>query len=151
VQWSAAVLAAAALVFLPALILFGRPPDARTPGEKLVVYGGGLLALALLAAHAVVSHERGTLLRTVIAGTLNAPALVGVFLLILVGGSCSDEGHVPAFAWGGAIAVYLAGAAWGLRARWHSVWLVPASVLAGGLWLVAWAVVLTGSTGACLE
>jgi hypothetical protein len=150
-QWVSAVLAAAALAFLPALVLIvGRDTPTR-PNEALVVYGGGFLAVALIAAHALLSRERGTLLVSVMAGTLNALALVGVFIMLLFGGSCSDDGHVPQAAWIAAAVVYLVGAAWGLRSRWHGVWLVPVSTLAAGLLVVLVATILTGSTGMCLE
>jgi hypothetical protein len=131
--------------------MLARPSAARSAGEKLFVYGGGLLALALIVAHAFVSRDRGTLLAAILAGAVNAAAIAGGFVLILLGGGCGDHGHIPVGAWIGGGLVYIAGAAWGLRARWHAVWLVPVSTLAGAVLIVALSTILTGSTGACLE
>ena len=84
----------------------------------------------------------------VLTGALNALAAVGVFILVLAGGSCSDNGHIPVVAWVGAALLYLAGGTLGLQRAVRGIWAVPASVLLAGFWLVAIATVLTGSTGA---
>ena len=151
-RWSAAVLAAAALVFLPVVaMLFGaHGPDGRN--ESIVVWALGSVALAALAFHIWVSERPGEALAVeILAGALNAAAVFGVFLLVIVGGSCSDDGHVPPGAWLGALALYLGGAAWALQRGWRAVLLVPLTVVAGGAWLVAVSVLFTGSTGACLD
>ena len=150
-QWSAAALAAAALLFLPSIFILFGSSGPESGHESLVVYGGAVLAVALLGVHAVVAHERGALVVAVLAGALNALALVGGFILLLIGGSCSDDGNVSGAIWISGALVYLAGASWGLRARWHAVWLVPVSLLAAAIWVVAVATVFTGSTGMCLE
>ena len=71
-------------------------------------------------------------------------AVVGVFILVLATGSCSDNGHIPAAAWVGAAVVYLAGGAFGLQRAVRGIWVAPAAVLLAAFWLVAVATVLTG-------
>ncbi|HZR94691.1 MAG TPA: hypothetical protein VFA56_03295 [Gaiellaceae bacterium] len=133
------------------MMLFGtHGPEGRT--ESLVVWGLGAAAVAALAFHVWSSELPGAALAIeILAGALNAAAIFGVFVLVLVGGSCSNDGHVPAAAWIGAIAVYLAGGAWALQRGWRAVLLVPLAVLAAGAWLVGVSVLFTGSTGACLD
>jgi lysylphosphatidylglycerol synthetase-like protein (DUF2156 family) len=137
---------------VPALvILFGsHGPEGRN--ESLVVWALASIAVAALAYHVWTSARPGAALAIeILSGALNTAAVFGVFLLVLVGGSCSDDGHVPLGAWIGAIVVYLAGGAWALQRGWRAVVLVPLSLLAAGVWLVGVSVLLTGSTGACLE
>ena len=133
------------------MILFGaHGPEGRN--ESLVVWAFASVAVAALALHVWASETPGAALAIeILAGALNAAAVFGVFLLVLVGGSCSDDGHVPLGAWIGAIVVYLAGGAWALQRGWRAVVLVPLAVIAAGAWLVVVSVLFTGSTGACLE
>lgn len=147
------MLVAAALLYVPAVVfLFGsRGPD---PGAATAVVGAlVVLAVLALAAHVVLSPEPAprVLASLVVAGALNAAAAFGVFLLVLVGGSCSDNGHIGPLAWGGALVIYLACAAAGLQRALHALWAVPVSLLVAGIWLVSVASLLTGSTGMCLD
>ena len=144
---------AAALLYVPAVVfLFGRHGPDPGAGTTIVL---ALLAIAIVAvvAHVALSPEPATrvLLSLFVAGTLNAAATVGVFILVLVAGSCSDNGHIGAFALVSAAVLYLGGAAAGLQRAVHALWAVPASLLVAGLWLVGVASLLTGSTGACLD
>jgi len=153
IRWCAAVLAAAALLFLPWAWLVVRQGSPYGATESLVVYGGLVLALAAVLAHVLLASERGSaLLIVVVASVLNAVAWAGVFLLFLAAGSCSSSNaHIPPLAWVGALVIYLAGGAVGLRARWHAAWAVPVSLLLGGTWLVLLSKALIGSTGACID
>jgi hypothetical protein len=141
------------MLYVPAIVfLFGtRGPD---PGTATVVVGALLLlAVAGVAIHVALSPEPAfrVLMLAVVTVALTAAAAFGVFFLVLVGGSCSDDGHIPVVAWLGGLVIYLVGGAVGLRRAAHGVWAVPASLLVGGIWLVGVATVLTGSTGACLD
>jgi hypothetical protein len=153
VKYGAAALAAAALLYVPVLVmLFGtHGPDRGN--QSAVVYGLGVLGVVSLVAHVLVTDQPAgkVVSLLVLTGALNALAAVGVFILVLAGGSCSDNGHIPAAAWVGAALLYLAGGTVGLQRAARGIWAVPASVLLAGFWLVALATVLTGSTGACLE
>jgi hypothetical protein len=110
------------------------------------------VAVLAVAIH-VALHDRRELrlLLLIPTAVLTWVATFGAWVLLLLGGSCSDSGHVGAFSWGSAIVVYLAGSAWSLQRPVRGVFGVPASMLAAGIWLVATATVLTGSTGVCLD
>jgi hypothetical protein len=127
------------------------PP--RSAAIRWVVYGGLVLALGAVLAHVLLASGPGSaLLIAVVAAVLNLVAWAGVFLLVLVSGSCSSSSaHFAPLSWVGAVVIYLGGAAAGLRARWHAAWAVPISLLLGGAWLVLVSNVLTGSTGACID
>jgi hypothetical protein len=149
------LLTAPAMLAVPAIVLlFGghRPERAN---EQVVVYGIVAIAVIAVALHVYLAPERrgAAACVIVVASALNALAVIGVFLLVLFGGSCSesDHGHVPPVSWIGAGVIYLIGATWALQRLWRPLWAVPVSVLAGGVWLVLTATLLTGSTGACLE
>jgi hypothetical protein len=149
------LLTAPAMLAVPAIVLlfWGHSPERGN--EQVVVYG--IIAIAVIAAalHIYFTPERRDTAACVIvvASALNAAAVIGVFLLVLFGGSCNegDHGHVPPVSWVGAGVIYLVGATWALQHVWRPLWAVPVSVLAGGAWLVASATLLTGSTGACLS
>ena len=141
------------MLYLPVVVfLFGsRGPDPGT--ATAIVAGLLLLAAAGVTIHVVLSPEPvvRVLMLAVVTTALTAAAAFGVFFLVLVGGSCSDDGHIPAVAWLGGLVIYLVGGSVGLRRAAHGVWAVPASLLVGGIWLVGVATLLTGSTGACLD
>ena len=152
-SWIAAAFTAAAMLYVPAIVfLFGT----RGPGPgaaTAIVVALLVLALVAVAAFAALSPMPVTKVVPLAVGTaaLNAIAAFGVFVLFIVGGSCSDEGHVGPLAWGGALVVYLVGASVALRRPVHALWAVPASLVVAGLWLVGVATLLTGSTGVCLD
>jgi hypothetical protein len=149
-----AALAAAALLFLPWLVLLSWEHGSRGPHESLLAYGGLVLALAFVLAHVRLDGQpRSALLIAVVVGVLNVLAWGGFIFLVLVGGSCSDadHGHIPPWAWPVAAVVYLVGGASGLRSRSHAVWAVPLSALVAGGLLILLAVAATGSTGACID
>ena len=149
------LLTAPAMLAVPAIVLlfWGHSPERRN--ETIVVYG--ILAIAVIAAalHIYFTPERRDAAACVIvaASALNAIAVIGVFVFVLFGGSCSesDDGHVPTVSWISGIVIYLVGATWALQYLWRPLWAVPVSVLAGGGWMVLSATPLTGSTGACLS
>src|SRR3954466_8661237 len=113
-------------------MVFGaNGPEGRS--ESLVVWALASAAVAALAFHVWTSARPGAALAVAIpARALNAAAVLGVFLLVRVGGSCSDDGHVPLAAWIGAIVVYLAGGAWALQRGWRAGVLVPGALTAPG-------------------
>jgi hypothetical protein len=153
-SWIAAACTAAAMLYVPAIVfLFGSSgPD---PGAATAIVVALLvLAVVAVAAFARLSPEPAAKVVPLAVATaaFNALAAFGVLVLVIVGGSCGDDGHVGPLAWGGAIAIYLVGATVALRRRpVHALWAVPASLVVGGLWLVGIATLLTGSTGSCLE
>jgi hypothetical protein len=150
VEWGTALLAAAALLVLPWLVVGYGAGFAL--GRSPLVSGGVLLAVVALVAYVRLDRDpRSAVLIAMTAGLLNIVAAFAFILLLLVEGSCYDNGHIPAWAWPVAAAVYLAGAAKGLRSRWHAVWAVPVSALAAGVLLVLVAKIVTGSTGACID
>src|SRR5436190_2358316 len=151
IEWGVAALAAAALLFVAWVVLrywWGAP---RGIHESLL--GGGLLlALVCIYAHVRLDrNRRSALWISVAVAVLNVVASVGVAVLVLIGGSCDDNGHIPTWAWPVAALLYLVGATVGLRKRWHAVWAVPLSLLAAGGWLVFVGTALTRSTGARLD
>ena len=93
------LLTAPAMLAVPAIVLlfWGHSPERGN--EMIVVYG--ILAIAVIAAalHIYFTPERRDAAACVIvaASALNAIAVIGVFVLVLFGGSCSesDHGHVP--------------------------------------------------------
>ena len=152
IEWGVAALAAAALLFVAWVLLgywLGAP---RGIHESLLAYGGLLLALVCIYAYVRLDrNRRSALWISVAVAVLNVVASVGVAVLVLIEGSCDDNGHIPTWAWPVAALLYLVGATVGLRKRWHAVWAVPLSLLVAGGWLVIVANALTGSTGACLD
>jgi len=142
------------MLYVPVVVfLFGsRGPDPGT--ATAIVAGLLLLAAAGVTIHVALSPEPAfrVLMLGVVTTALTAAAAFGVFFLVLVGGSCSDDGHISTVAWLGGLVIYLVGGSLGLRrSAVHGVWAVPASLLVAGIWLVGVATVLTGSTGACLD
>jgi len=74
-----------------------------------------------------------------------------VFFLILWAGGCDSKGDIGVVSWVGGMVIYLAGSAWALQRPIRGIFCVPASFLAGGIWLVATASLISGGTGACLD
>jgi hypothetical protein len=150
-----AAVAAAALLYLPIVVLLfatGLPSDDNT---ARVVYALFALAVPGLALYAFSSRRLPDALVTAVsAGVLNAVAVAAGFVLYLMGGSCDydDKGTIPVTGWVGAVVIYLAGAAWGLSsAARHGIWIVPLSTLAASIWIYWTATTFTGSTGVCLD
>jgi hypothetical protein len=148
-----ALFTAAALVFLPAAVLLFWDNPPQHGNEAFVVYGLSILSVAAFVLHAYLEPgPRDIVLGAVLlAAVLSGIAAAAVFFLVLIGGSCSDDGHVPPVSWIGGAFIYLAGATWALQRPRRTIWAVPCSLLAGGVWLVLTATALTGSTGACLD
>jgi hypothetical protein len=147
------LLTAPAMLVVPAIVLLFWEHGPDRGREMLVVYGIVAIAVIAAALHVYLTPERRhAAAGAIVAGSaLNAVAVIGVFILVIVGGSCSDGGHVPLVSWLGGGIIYLAGATWALQDLWRPIWAVPVSVLAGGAWIVLTATLLTGSTGACLS
>jgi hypothetical protein len=150
-----AAFTAAAIVYVPIFVILLTENVTRSARETAL-----WIALAVVAAGAIALHIRlspfpfGVQLAAIaVASTLSVLAGVGVLFMILVGGSCSesDHGHLQLGGWISAVAVYVGIATWGLQRPLRTAWAVPVAILFAGLWLVALASVLTGSTGACLE
>jgi hypothetical protein len=148
-QWIAAALAAAAVAFLP-FVAISLPRGAT---DDALIGGLALAALAAIAVHVRISPfpARAVLPALAVAIALAGAAYAGAIILVLVAGSCSDEGHIQAGVWISGAFVYLLLGAWGLQRPLRTVWTVPVAVLGAGLWIAALATVLTGSTGACLD
>jgi hypothetical protein len=150
-----AALTAAGMLVVPviALLFWTNPPEKSR--EALVVYG--LVAISIIAGalHVYLAPRERELVTTgvVLGSVLNAAALFGVFVMFLAAGSCDegDSGHVPIVSWAGAIVIYLVAATRVLRWPLRPIWGVPASVLLAGAWLVLTSILLTGSTGVCLD
>jgi hypothetical protein len=115
---------------------------------------GALIALLAIALHLSLNPDRRErrLLLLIPTTVLTWVASVGVFLLVLVGGGCGDHaGDIGVLSWFGGAVIYVAGSAWALQRPLRAVVFVPASLLAGGVWLVVTATLISGGTGACLD
>lgn len=110
------------------------------------------LAFASLVVGAAGLYARERLLLGLLlpTGVITVFAWLVVAFLLSAFGSCS-AGSVPLGGWIAFGAVYVGGAVWGFRRALRALWAVPASVLAGGLCLLAVALAVTGSTGMCFE
>jgi hypothetical protein len=140
----AAACAAAAIFAVPAAAIDladGRPHPALAA-----------LAVVTLALGGAGLHARDRLLvgLFVPVAAITLTLWLAVLFLMAAFGSC-NAGHVPAGGWIVGSLVYVGGAVWGFRRALRSLWAVPASLLAGGVCLVAVAVAVTGSTGMCFE
>ena len=154
-HWIAAAFTAAAIVYVPIFVILFTENVTRSARETAL-----WVALAVVAAAAIAVHIRistfplGVQLAAIaVASTLSVLAGVGVILMILAGGSCSesDHGHLQLGGWISAVAIYFAIATWGVQRPMRTAWAVPVAILLAGLWLVALATAMTGSTGACLN
>ena len=127
---------------MPLAIAFGE----GVTGKVEWTLGGLVLAVPYVAVTA-----GATIAAYAVGAALGGGALFGAFLLFLVGGSCSDDGHVPPAVWAVGAIAFLAAATWSLQRPKRAWWGVPASILGSALLVVLLATAFTGSTGACLS
>jgi hypothetical protein len=136
--WLAAALVAAAAVFVPvALVLDDRR------------LAGAVVAVVAIAFYAVVRPRAVPSL--LLGAALNAAALYGAFILLLIGGDCDDDGHIPVAVWVIGALVYGGFALWALQRGRRAWWGLPLATLTAAVVIVGLATVFTGSTGACLS
>jgi hypothetical protein len=152
-HWIAAAFTAAAIVYVPIFVILLTENVTRSARET-ALWSPSPCSAAAIAVHPDLPFPFGVQLAAIaVASTLSVLAGVGVLFMILLGGSCSesDHGHLQLGGWISAVAVYAGIATWGVQRPLRTAWAVPVAILFAGLWLVALASVLTGSTGACLE
>jgi hypothetical protein len=152
-HWIAAAFAAAAIVYLPILVILLTVGAIESARQTVLWVALALVGTAAIAVHIRISpFPLGAQLAAIaIASTLAVVAGIGVLFMVLAGGSCSDSGHLQLGGWISAVALYVGLATWGLQRPRRTAWAVPVALLVAGLWLVTLATVTTGSTGACLD
>jgi hypothetical protein len=146
VEWIAAALVAAAIVVSGFALLGGLRFE--TTAQVIV-----LVAAVAVAGHLAL-HPDGWQLRLwclIPTALLTWAAAAGVFFLVLATGGCDTNGDIGRLSWIGGVAIYFAGSTWALQRPVRGVVGVPASMVAGGVWLVATASLISGGTGACLD
>jgi hypothetical protein len=144
---------AAAIVYLPILVILLTEDVTQSPRQTALWIAVAVVAAAAIAVHIRISpFPFGAQLAAIaVASALSVLAALGVLFMILIGGGCNDSGHIPLGGWISAAALYVVLATWGLQRPLRTAWAVPGAILFAGLWLVAVATLVTGSTGACLD
>jgi hypothetical protein len=143
--WGAAALAAAALIFLPWLIVATLNGDLH--GWWIAVLVGCAAALVLQVRLRPEPASRAALWLVLTEATLII-GLVGVTIEIVATDSCNSGTAVNAVRWIGAPAIYLIGGAWGLQRPLRGLWALPLAAVVAGGWLVAASHIVPGGNGA---
>ena len=152
-HWIAAAVAAAAIVYLPILVIVLTSGAIESARQTALWFALAVVGAAAIAVHIRISpFPFGVQLAAIaVACTLAVLAGAGVLFMVLAGGSCSGSGHLQLGGWISAVALYVVLATWGLQRPLRTAWAVPVAILVAGGWLVTVATVITGSTGACLD
>jgi hypothetical protein len=144
--WGAAALAAAALFFVPWLIVAVLNGDVQ--GWWI---GALVVCLAALVPHVRLQPEhasRAALWLVLTQGALLV-GLAGLVVEVVAADTCGGNVSARLVGWIGAAAIYLAGGAWGLQRPLRGLWAVPlAAVIAGG-WIAATAHLISGGSAGC--
>jgi hypothetical protein len=149
VAWGAAALAAAALFFVPWLIVATLNGDLH--GWWIAVFVGCAAALVLHVRLRPEPASRAALW-LVLTEAAVLIGLAGVLVEIAATDSCGDGGTAASLVkWVGAAAIYLGVGAWALQRPLRGLWALPLATVAAGAWLVAVAHVLPGGAGACFN
>jgi hypothetical protein len=146
--WSAAALAAAALFFLPWLIIAVLNGD---------LHGWWIAVLAACAAALVLhvrlqpEHASRAALWLVLTQGAVVVGLAGVVVEIAATDSCSGNLAAGLVKWIGAAVIYLGAGAWGLQRPLRGLWALPLAAVVAGGWLVGVAHIVPGGAGACFN
>jgi hypothetical protein len=143
-EWGAAALAAAALFFLPWLIVAALNGDLH--GWWIAVLGGCAAALVLHVRLRPEPASRAALWLVLTEAALLV-GLVGLTIELVATDSCGASPAVNVVRWTGAPAIYLIGGAWGLQRPLRGLWALPLAALVAGGWLVAAAHLVPGGDG----
>jgi hypothetical protein len=147
-EWGAAAVAAAALFFVPWLIVAVLNGDLH--GRWIAVLVACAAALVLYVRLRPEPASRAALW-LVLTQAAVLVGLVGIVIEIVLTDSCGAGTAVSVVRWIGAPAIYLIGGAWGLQRPLRGLWALPlAAILAGG-WLVLAAHIVPSDGTACFN
>ena len=104
--------------------------------------------LAVLVVAAVRLWSPLVVLAAALLGAVGAVAFVAVTTF---GETCGTSSLAQGVETAGGLALAVPLGAWGVRRGAHALWTLPAGWLVAAAWYVAWAHVIPGGTGGCLE
>jgi hypothetical protein len=146
--WGAAALTAAALFYVPWLLV--AVLGGAIHGWWFAVLVGGLGVFVLHVRLQPEHPSRAALWLVLTQGA----ALIGIFgavVEIVATDSCGGSAAANAVRWSGATVIYLGASAWGLQRPLRGLWAVPLAAIVAGAWLAAAAHLVSGGAGACFN